>query len=71
MAMSNGNKVFAERAANLLSYVAHRIEDYLPDEALLEGAELVVRIPDMTSMPTVEMVGCMPIPLDWERMSSD
>lgn len=62
------NEKFGTYAANVLSYVAHRIGDYLPDEALLEGTELVVRIPDMSSMPTVELVGNMPIPLDWEKV---
>ena len=60
-----GRKSYAEHAANVLSYVAHRIEDYLPTETLLEGTELVVRIPDRGSMPTVELFGNMPAPVFW------
>ena len=58
------NERYAEYAANVLSYVAHRIEDYLPGECLLEGSQLVVRIPGMDEMPTVEVVGDMPVPVE-------
>ena len=55
------NERWAAYAARTLRHVADNIQDYLPGEWLLEGSELVVRIPDMSSMPTVELDGTMPV----------
>ena len=65
------NERFAEYAADVLSYVAHRIEDFLPDEHLLEGSELVVRITDVSRMPTVEICGDMPVPVEKATSHND
>lgn len=54
------NEKTAERIAAILRYVADNIDDYLPDEWLLEGSSLVVRIPDRSSIPTVELDAVMP-----------
>lgn len=54
------NKKAAERFSGILRYVADNIDDYLPDECLLEGSSFVVRIPDRNSIPTVELDAVMP-----------
>ncbi len=55
------NEKTAERFAAILRYVAENIDDYLPDEWLLEGSSFVVRIPDRSSIPTVELDAEMPV----------
>lgn len=54
------NETWSAYAARVLYHVADNIRDYLPGEWLLEGSELVVRIPDTNTMPTVELDGVMP-----------
>ncbi len=44
-----------ERIAATLRFVADSIDRYMPTEVCLEGAELVVRVPDASRMPTVEL----------------
>lgn len=58
------NETWSEYAVRVLHHVADNIHDYLPGEWLLEGSELVVRIPEMSSFPTVELDGTMPVLVD-------
>lgn len=50
----------ADRAASILRTVADNILTYLPEAVMLEGSELVVRIPDANEIPTVVLTGSMP-----------
>lgn len=49
-----------ERIAAILRFVADNIDCYMPTEVCLEGTELVVRVPDASRMPTVELSAEMP-----------
>ena len=60
MAKSKSAVAFGERCAETLRYVADNIDGYLPDEAILEGVELVVRVGDRSVLPTVELDVDMP-----------
>ena len=58
-----------DRVSAVLRNVADNIDAYLPDTVLLEGSELVVRIPSKDKFPTVELSGIMPStwPIEWPR----
>lgn len=56
-----------ERIAATLRFVADNIARYLPDEVCLEGTELVVRVPDASRMPTVELSAEMPAQVVFRR----
>jgi len=49
-----------ERIAATLRFVADHIDRYMPAEVCLEGTKLVVRVPDASRMPTVELSAEMP-----------
>ncbi len=55
------------RIAATLQFVADHIDRYMPDEVLLEGSEFVVRIPDTTEIPTVEVDARMPAQIIFDR----
>lgn len=44
----------------ILHHVADNIDSYLPDEWLLEGTTFTLYIPDLSSVPTVELDAKMP-----------
>lgn len=49
-----------ERIAATLHFVADHIDRYMPEEVCLEGTEFVVRVPDASRIPTVELDAEMP-----------
>lgn len=56
-----------ERIAATLHFVADHIDRYMPTEVCLEGTELVVRVPDASRMPTVELSAEMPAQVIFKR----
>ena len=48
-----------ERIAATLYFVADNIDRYMPSEVCMEGTELVVRVPEVSRMPTVELDATM------------
>lgn len=48
-----------ERIAATLHFVADHIDRYMPSEVCMEGTELVVRVPEVSRMPTVELDATM------------
>ncbi len=60
MKLEDSRKRYIDYIVTTLKYVADNIEQYVPDELLLEGSEFVVRIPDMHAVPTVELDAQMP-----------
>lgn len=66
------NEKTAERFAAILRYVADNIDSYLPDEWLLEGSSVVVRIGDLSEIPTVELDAVMPAEsVNWHKIRND
>ena len=61
MSKSKSSVAFSEHCAEILRYVADNIGEYLPDETLLEGTELVVRVGDRNTIPVVELDATMPV----------
>ncbi len=60
MQLENLRKKHIDYIVATLKYVADNIEQYVPDEILMNGSEFVVRIPDMNTIPTVELDAQMP-----------
>lgn len=56
-----------ERIAATLRFVADHIDRYIPEEVCLEGTRLVVRVPDASELPTVELDATMPAQIVWKR----
>ena len=56
-----------ERIAATLYYVADHIDRYMPSEVCMEGTELVVRVPDASELPTVELDATMPAMVVFKR----
>ena len=54
------NEKTKKRYAEILHYVADNIDSYVPNEWLLEGTVFTLRIPDRSSVPTVELDAEMP-----------
>lgn len=60
-----------ERIAATLHFVADNIDRYMPSEVCLEGTELVVRVPDASRMPTVELDAEMPAMVVFKRAEKE
>lgn len=60
MKLEDSRKRYIDYIVATLKYVADNIEQYVPDEILLDGSEFVVRIPDIDDIPTVELDARMP-----------
>lgn len=56
-----------ERIAATLRFVADHIDRYMPGEVCMEGTELVVRVPEASRMPTVELDATMPAMVAFKR----
>lgn len=65
------NEGVVRRITSILHYVADNIGEYLPNEWLLEGSSLVVRIGDLSELPTVELNAVMPAKDEnWHRVKN-
>lgn len=56
-----------ERIAATLYFVADNIDRYMPSEVCLEGTEFVVRVPDASRIPTIELSAEMPAMVVFKR----
>ena len=56
-----------ERIAATLHFVADHIDRYMSSEVCMEGTEFVVRVPEASRMPTVELDATMPAMVVFKR----